>query len=317
MKCCKGKAGLILFSLLAFFSSTSPSAVELSQFGTEGLSLRFREADTSIARVLLTDLERGRAEIATLLGVAAPGRITVYLSGSDEDFSDLTQGKIPHWGAGCAFPDQGVIVLRRLPGQVEALLRTARHEMAHILLHQAPGGAVPVWFDEGVAMWAARQWRFHDSTEVFRAVSMGGLIPLSEMGSVIEFSSDEAGLAYTECLLAVSYLIHISGRDAVARVIDRLSSGDAFGKALYRTTGFTEVQFEIRWTEFARKRFGPATLLIRTEALWIYMALLTLVAYLSIRVRSRRRLGRSEEEDDISALPSRLRLQLEDQETGR
>ena len=307
-------AGFLLFSLLVFFSPISLSAAEWAELGAADLSLRFREVDRSLARVLLSDLSRSRAEIATLLGVDPPSRVTVYLAHSSEDFADLTQGKLPHWGAGCAFPDRGLIVLRRLPGQGEALLRTARHEMAHILLRGARG--LPVWFEEGVAMWAARQWRFRDSAEVFQALLRRGLIPLREMGSILGFSAAEAGLAYTESLLAVSYLIHLSGPDAIASVIAGVGSGDSFDQALYRTTGLTELEFERRFTEFAGKRFGPATLLLRPEALWISMALLTLVAYLTMWVRLRGKFHRPDEVDDTAGLPPGFRLSPEDREVG-
>ena len=165
-------------------------------------------------------------------------------------------------------------------------------------------------------MWAARQWRFRDSAEVFQALLQGGLIPLREMGSILNFSAAEAGLAYTESLLAVSYLIHLSGPDAIASLIAGVASGDSFDRALYRTTGLTELEFERRFTEFARKRFGPAALLLRAEALWISMALLTLVAYLMMRARLRRKLRCLDDVDDAAGLLPEFHLSPDDREVG-
>ena len=309
----RGRARRLLV-FLAIWAVLAPPAVTLAEGWFElrgdGLLLRFRGADRPLAGVLLGDLVSGREEIAERLGTAHDVQTTVYLASSEDEFRSLTGGRIPHWGVGCAFPETGRVVLRNLPGQSGELLRTARHEMSHILLRRTVSAGYPVWFDEGVAMWASREWRLRQSVQATYAVLSGGLVPLAEIDAVLSFASPRADLAYTESLLAVTFLIHAGGRGAVAEIVADLASGTSFPVALYRVTGYTPKRFEDAWAEYVRGRFGLTSVLAAPEALWFYMALLFLVAYLGVRRRNRVRTREWEEEDPAEGLPLRLRLQV-------
>lgn len=61
---------------------------------------------------------------------------------------------MPHWVAGVARPEAGDIVIARHgpDGSRTDLESLLKHEMAHVILHRATGGAkLPRWFHEGVA----------------------------------------------------------------------------------------------------------------------------------------------------------------------
>jgi len=79
--------------------------------------------------------------------------VTVVSGRLEAEFRALTRGRLPHWGAGVAFPEEGRVLLRPFPGLADELPRTARHEIAHIVLHRRIRSPAPVWFHEGVAMW--------------------------------------------------------------------------------------------------------------------------------------------------------------------
>ncbi|MCZ6635667.1 MAG: hypothetical protein O7G87_19900, partial [bacterium] len=57
-------------------------------------------------------------------------------------------------------------------------------------------------------------------------------------------------------------------------------------------------------------------MLVAPEAIWVYMAVLFLMAYVGIRFRNRATVKRWEEEDPLEALPLRLRLQVHQREDG-
>lgn len=276
----------------------------------DGLSLRFQNIDREAAWGLLDELIDGRSEVAEKLGGGRDVSVTVYVAGSQQLFDAVTRGRIPHWGVGCAFPAQRIAVLRLLPGQRGQVLKTARHELSHILLHHLSRARVPRWFDEGVAMWAAQEWRLRESTEVSYAIFSGGLVPLGEIEGVLGFSSSRARLAYTESLLAVLYLIHLGGPDAVAQIVRSLGSGVSFDVALYRVTGLTPGKFEREWAEYAKGRFSATALLTSAEALWIYMTFLLLGVFVAVRIRNRRIIDGWDEESPEDALPLRLRLKV-------
>jgi hypothetical protein len=301
---------LVAIALWCVPSSSAITAPEgWEEIHEAGVVLRFRSPDRAGARVLLPALSSGVRDVAGRLG-SGKIEVTVYLAASEADFRTLSGGRIPHWGAGCAFPAEGTILLKRLPGRQDELLQTARHELAHIVLHQRTGGRVPVWFSEGVSMWIAREWRLGDSAEVFAAVIGGGLVPLSEIDGVLGFASSRAQLAYTESLLALVYLIGLGGPDSVRDLVDLVAANVPFDVALHRLTGLTPTAFEAAWSEHVIQRYSLVGMLTSSQMLWFYMAALMLLAVVVVRLRNRSRVRGWEEEEALSALPPRLRLQV-------
>jgi hypothetical protein len=205
------------------------------------------------------------------------------------------------------------IVLRYRAGQTEALLQTARHEFSHILLHNAvpsTGDRIPVWFNEGVAMWVAREWRLRQSLEVAAAVFLDGLVPLGEVDSVLTFGSARAHLAYDQSALAVLFIIDRGGEGALEDLIADLREGTAFDVALHRVTGLTPAAFETAFAAFVAGRFGFQAFAMSGEAIWLYIVFLVLLVWVGVRLRNRRTLARWKEEDPLDALPLRLRAKI-------
>ena len=299
-----------LFISLAVFLPSSLYAGGWAELQEAGLILQFQESDRAAAQPLLSELERSRKEVAEQLGGGEGLGMTVYLTANEKAFRELTGGRIPHWGIGCAFPSEKTIVLRKLPGQQEALLQTARHEISHVLLHHLVPARVPVWFNEGVAMWVAGEWRLRQSAEIFYALFAGGFVSLAEIDDVLGFSSTLASLAYTESLLAVTYLIHLGGEGAVPRMIQLLQVGGSFEDALQAVTGLSSRGFEDSWKDYVSGRFSPGALMLTSHALWLYMTFLAMGVYLGVRLKNRRRLKEWEEEDPAAALPLKLRLKV-------
>ena len=199
-------------SRISAFSSSSlfpqQNATEWHRFERDNLALHLAHTDAVRAGELLNALLIGRNEIRRKLGGAPEIPIAVYLAPNEAIFRELTHGRLPHWSAGVAFLESRTIVLQ---AGTDNLLQVARHEFAHIFLHAIAPSRVPVWFHEGVAMWASHEWRLRQSAAVFYAVFSENLIPLSEIDEVLSFPSAKADLAYTESLLAVSFL-NPSGR---------------------------------------------------------------------------------------------------------
>lgn len=291
------------FSIL--FAVSTARATQWHRFERDGLALYLAHADTGRARALLGDLLIGRSEIQRKLGGAPAVPIAVYLAPSQGVFHDLTKERLPHWSAGVAFLESRTIVLQARVGN---LLQVARHEFAHVLLHATVPKRVPVWFHEGVAMWASHEWRLQQTAAMIYAVFAGGLIPLSEIDEVLSFPSAKADLAYTESLMAVGFLIRLGGPNAVVAMLAELQADAPFEVALFRVTGITPREFEHRWREHVQGRFGPMALLFSPDLFWLYLALLLFLAYFCVRLRNRATLRRWEAEEAAEELPMMLRV---------
>jgi hypothetical protein len=280
---------------------------------SDGLTLKLPESDPSRGEELSKSLVSLRTEVAAKLGdVPIPG-LEIYVARSEQDFRTLTHNRIPHWGIGVAYPQAMTMVLQYRAGQSAALLQTARHEFSHLLLHHAivsAGNHVPTWFNEGVAMWVAKEWRIQQSLGVAVAAVRDGLVRLGAVDSVLTFDASRAHLAYDQSYLAVLFLINLAGEGAVEDVIADLRNGTSFDVALYRITGLSPSEFEAAFTAYVAGRFGFRSLLTSGEAIWFYIVLLVILVWVGVRVRTRATLARWEEEDPLDALPLKLRAKI-------
>src|SRR2546422_11263701 len=80
------------------------------------------------------------------------------------DLDSLTRGRLPRWSQGAAFPDAGTIVLLTVRPSDRPTV-ALRHELAHLALRWHVGRYVPLWFEEGYAAVAAREWRSEERRE--------------------------------------------------------------------------------------------------------------------------------------------------------
>ena len=67
----------------------------------------------------------------------------------------------PHWAAGVAYPDQGVVVVAyRDQGEAFDVESVVAHELAHLALGAALKGRAPRWLNEGFAYLHSSDWSF-------------------------------------------------------------------------------------------------------------------------------------------------------------
>lgn len=286
---------VFLFALCLLLFRGFASANEWQVVERNHLTLKHQLPDSASANRYFKQLLLQREIVRKKLGHIPVTHTTVYLAPSQSVFDQLTQGRLPHWSAAVAMPALKTIVLKH--DHVAQRVQTMQHEFSHVLLYAAVGKHVPIWFNEGVAMWASHEWRLQHTASVFYAVLSGGLIPLSEIDSVLRFPSVKADLAYTESLLAVLYIIRLGGENAVVAMMSELSHGAPFDVALFRVTEKTPHEFELAWRDHVSGRFSLTALLVSPDSLWGYLVLLFGVAYVAVKLRNRAKLRKWEAEE--------------------
>jgi len=246
---------------------------------------------TAVARPSEAALATGLAEVADRpidwpgLGPQDLGAIRLIVAADSHDFAALTRGRLPGWGAGAAFPGGRTIVLRADAGDVTG---TLRHELAHLALHQAVRGRVPLWFDEGYATVAAGQWDLFDRLGVNLTVARGAIPGLRDLDGELRASRISADAAYALAASAVLELARRNPTSSLAPLFGRLEAGVGFDDAVLATTGLTPDRFDEAWRRSVRARFGLVAWTLGA-GLWIGMSLLLLVGYESRRRRDRPR----------------------------
>jgi hypothetical protein len=235
---------------------------------------------------IATDLARlaGRPINWPGLGVRTPGPLRLIVVPDGRLMDSLTQGRFPAWGAAAALPGARTIVLR---ADQDELPRTLRHELAHLALHAAVSGRVPLWFDEGYAAWAAGEWERLGGLELNLAVVRGAVPTLTSLDGALRGSATTADAAYALAASAVLELARRNPTGTLAPLLGRLEQGEDFDAAVLATTGLTLERFDDQWRRTVRRRYTLGQWLVAGGG-WAVMGLIVLWS-----VRRRRRADRA------------------------
>jgi hypothetical protein len=236
-------------------------------------------------RAIATELgeQAGRPAEWPGLGRRDPGPLRLIIVPNGRLLDSLTSGRAPEWGAAVAVPGARTILLRADQGD---LTRTLRHELAHLALHEAVSGRVPLWFDEGYAAWAAGEWDRLGGLELNLAVVRGAVPSLTGLDGALRGSASTAEAAYALATSAVAELARRNPSASLAPLLARLRAGEDFDAAVLATTGLTLDRFELEWQRALKRRYTLGNWLIAGGG-WSVLAVL--LAWL---VRRRRRVDR-------------------------
>ena len=291
---------LVLVVLAQASGAAADDAAGREHVSRGDITVVFHPEDARPAgRVLDIAASRG-SSVAQRAGLADLGYVTIYVASTGDEFRSLTYGGVPDWGAGCAFPDRGVIVLRNPVTAPDPLHMedVVVHEIAHIAAGRVLGDVhVPRWFHEGIAMTLAGEWRLPRSSALAGAGAGGGLIPLAELAVAFPAGADDAMLAYSESFYAVSLLMEEAGQATPAEILSGVAAAGSFANGIRALTGRSVADFERDVVASFEKRFGWGVFLTRWNVMFAALALLLLAGGAARLVRSRRLLREWEAEE--------------------
>ncbi len=230
---------------------------------------------------------RSLQRIMHFMGLEHPGPpIRVILAPNG---SSLAQ-EAPGWMSGYALSHASTIVLltdRVLTYPNDSLNDVFLHEIGHILAHRAAGEQpLPRWFDEGLAMMAARAWDLEDRARLVWAMVSGTEISLDELNSL--FVSDDTSIRRAYVLahaFTLDLLEHTRGdvpKQILAKVKQGLPFSEAFAQTTFMTLTHAEEDFWDRQTLW--NRWIPVA--TSSGMVWLTITLLAFWAYTKQQRRS-------------------------------
>ena len=267
--------------------------------GREPPELRFEAPDVLAPQI--EQLERlddaDLVSIMDLLGLDRPGPpITVKLAREGSPEARLA----PSWAVAYAVGGAGLVVLipSRVPGYPDDSLDTVlRHEIAHVLIARAARHRrIPRWFNEGLAIYASRDWGFEDRARLTWAT-------LRRSGALADLDQRFAGGrhsatgAYALSAAFVRFLLDRHGPFVAARIFDEIAQGHSFEKAFHRTVGASIAAEEARYWRHLDIWSKWVPLLSSSTTLWILITLLALWAFKRRRERDAELLAAWDEEE--------------------
>ena len=302
----KAVPAIIIFFLL-FVPVVSAGTGEL-RLENERFVVRYTAGDDGLAAELIRESPRIRERVIADIGMDFAEKTEIRLSPTIEAFREAQPGGtwVPLWAAGVAYPDQNVIVLlspRAIKGSRMNVVDVFAHEFSHIALGRALAGVkVPVWLNEGLAIYEAREWTFSRISVLTRASLTDRLIPLPVLTLSFPAEEEPAELAYAESFMFISFLINKVGREAFHRLIrDYARYGDLAG-ALRRGTGMNLADLEERWLVYLKLRVSWIPIITSFSTIWFIAALIFVYGYMRKKRQANRRLKEMEMEEEFEDL---------------
>lgn len=157
------------------------------------------------------------------------GRAKIYIYDDPDDFQQV--GDYAKWSEGVASSRERVI--RSFPAAHGFFDSTLPHELGHIIFREFTGfkAKIPLWLEEGVAMYQekARRWGAHEA--VRQALKDGTFMPLGDM-TALELSGrmdiPTIQLFYAESASIVNYLLDELGQQRFINLCRKLRDGGPF-----------------------------------------------------------------------------------------
>lgn len=260
---------------------------------------------SSVAATLEGVFAREWDRVVSELGVDdVSSEMTIRIGRNVDEMAALAplQSPPPRYASGVAYPSRGLVLMTLSDPEtserpdVEAILV---HELSHIALHRAVlGNHTPRWFDEGVAIYQARERSFERTRVLWGGTVGDQLMSFEQLSDGFPNRPRGVNLAYAQSADFVSWLrARPDGHAKFRAVIQRLRDGQSFQTALERTYSASMTRLEIDWHDSLAERFKALPLLFGSGTLWVFAALLIVVAYARKRQKSKVKFDEWEEED--------------------
>lgn len=245
--------------------------------------------EATLARSMLAEAARRDS----FPGLPRPrAAVTILVAPDARRFREWVGPYAPEWGAAIAFPEEQRIVMQgSSAGSDAGDPRTVlRHELAHLALHEAMGNLPPRWFDEGYASYSAGEWGRDELLATNLALFMRRMPGLEQLDDGFHGGSSAAEASYALSHRAIADLAALDPERGLSLFFKYWRESRRLDAAVRAAFGLTLADFEERWQQHTRRRFGGLALFGDITVAAFVTLVLTIPLYVARRRRYRRRL---------------------------
>jgi peptidase MA superfamily protein len=231
----------------------------------EVVRVHWYRGDEAFGQHALRIGEREVEETAKLLGVTETQPVDFFIYADRDAFYDaLGPGTRENVG-GQANSEIRTLFADIAPSSIDDpwVDNVVPHELIHLVFDTAvhnPYHFPPRWLNEGLAVYLSVGYAASDRSAVEDAAKSGDLIPLD--GLTEQFPTGPGfGLAYSEAVSAVDYLVREHGQDTLISLVKSYADGKTDDEAFEGAIGMDVAAFDDAWlTDIGAKepvRYGP------------------------------------------------------------
>ncbi|MBN2120992.1 MAG: hypothetical protein JW734_08085 [Candidatus Omnitrophica bacterium] len=192
-------------------------------------------------------------------------RAFIYVFDTKYDYIEYT--KMPEWSSGCARPDKKTIFT--YSESYDFFKYVLTHELTHIILGDfLQEGRLPLWFDEGVAVYMERKNEANHLIKNIKAAIKQELFISFDKLFCLEFKDldskrdpqeqltgvDYVQIFYLQSFSIVYFLFEEYDRYKFVQLLRKIKEGDKFDDAFFKTYRvFKDTEgLQRQWREFYR-----------------------------------------------------------------
>lgn len=267
------------------------------------LIVEYAAEDEDAARRAMRELREAAAEFAPRLPLGTQP-VNVFIAPTVAAFNRRAPGFMPGQVSGVADPERGIITVKspRLRGARADFLGTLRHELVHVLVARNTKDVfMPRWLNEGLAMFMAKEYQFATPMTMAMMFFENRMIAYKDLDSAFMNPGQEMefGDAYAQALSLTRHLYKRLGPDRFWQVV-LATRTMSFGDALRQHAGFDVRDF---WGGYMRSLWLVVLIgAMASGSFFAPMAVLTIVAWFSVRRRQRKVLDGWEREEREESL---------------
>jgi len=230
---------IALVIIASAVAATDSLSAEWKEHKCQHFIIYYKDVPIEFVKTVEQMSERYYREITENLGFTRykgwswDDRAKIYIYDNSEDY--VKSGKQARWSHGVTSPRDREI--RTFPAAVGFFDTTLPHELTHIIFREFIGfkARIPLWFEEGIAMYQekAKRWGAHDT--VRKAIENGDFKTLEELSLIrlrARTNKDLVDLFYAESASVVNFLFNEYGRQRFVRLCRKLKDGGPFEWAL-------------------------------------------------------------------------------------
>ena len=256
-------------------------------------------ANAVLARAVATD---------TFPGLPRPtARVLIAIAPDQRRFRQWSGPDAPEWGAAIAIPDERRIVMQGSSAGSGAgdPMQAARHELAHLALHEYLGDLPPRWFDEGYASLAAGEWDRDAVLTTSVALVFHGVPPLDSLDALFALGESRADAAYALSYRAVSDLRALDRERGLSLFFQYWKETSSMDAAIRRAYGITQAAFEQRWRDQTMRRYGALAVMANMSLALGVLGIVIVPLYVMRRRRDRKRMDAMRAADEAAERAAR------------
>ncbi len=250
---------------------------------------------------IIETAEEQYSRIKRMMPVELSKKINIKVANSMDEYEAMQpEGmKAPTWSVGIAYPKRRLIVLRGDPNHgPDEILKTFRHELAHIFLYNYSEVRIPVWFSEGFSMYFESEGGILRSFSLIRQAFANEYIDIDKLEDGFPDNPVDIHNAYLTSSEFFSFLLSRINEEGLYKVFEYIKEGNDIRFAIFRVSGKTLSEMELEFKKSARFRYAWLPVITSSTTLWILLTLFFVYVFIIKQRRTDLKLAAMRKEEE-------------------